>query len=127
MSISISSINLSGSNYSIEFDATKIISKRTVLRKGLHRYCENINKQAKTYAPVLTGALRKSGRVEDFTTAGELLYSRVVFGGADVGVPYALRREYENNLHPNTRFYLRRAVENNATVQAFMSAAGLED
>lgn len=58
--------------------------------------------RARQNAPIKTGALRKSGR----QTRVNLQWT-VTFGGGNV--PYARRREYENNLHPNTKYYLKRA------------------
>lgn len=67
--------------------------------------CNSILNQAQMLAPVLTGALRADGRVEevdDHTT-------QVVFG--DEKVPYARLRHYENRKHPQTLLYLQRAGE----------------
>lgn len=57
---------------------------------------------AQMYAPVLTGALRADGRV-----VKEPNSVTVRFGG--FSVPYARRRHYENNKHPDTKYYLERA------------------
>lgn len=73
------------------------------MRAGLAAMSRDILNMAKRNAPVQTGALRNSGHTE---TNGD---TQVVikFGGGKVR--YALRREYENRLHPGTRFYLKRA------------------
>lgn len=52
-------------------------------------------------APVLSGDLVKSGRVVKNATAS---YS-ATFGGDDVGVPYALKRNFENKKNPQTLHY----------------------
>lgn len=54
-------------------------------------------------APVLSGDLVESGRVEKNPSGGQ----STVFGGGDV--PYALRRHYENKKNPQTLHYLKRA------------------
>lgn len=55
-------------------------------------------------APVDKGDLVSSGRV---TGQGEKSVAK--FGGADVGVPYAKRRHYENKKNPQTLNYLKKA------------------
>ena len=57
---------------------------------------------AKMYAPYKTGELLRDGRVQK-----EQDSVKIIFGG--FSVPYARRRHYENNLHPNTKYYLERA------------------
>jgi len=61
--------------------------------------------RATMLAPVLTGALVNDGRVEKNPEGGR----SVVFGSNSV--PYARRRHFENNLHPQTLYYLQRAGE----------------
>src|SRR5690606_22555365 len=56
-------------------------------------------------APVLSGDLKDSGRV---VKNGVASYS-AVFGGANVGVPYARRREFENYKNPHTKHYSKRS------------------
>lgn len=63
----------------------------------------DILKMARQNAPVLTGALRNSGRFQQLST----VKWRITFGNARV--PYARIREYVNRLHPNTVRYLQRA------------------
>ena len=67
-----------------------------IMRKGLAQ-------QAVLNAPKKNRVLINSGRFK--MDSG--LKGKVTFGGGDV--PYAKRREYENKLHPSTRFYLKRA------------------
>lgn len=65
--------------------------------------------QAQRKAPVDTGALVNSIRMSK-TSDNEVV---VLAGGTASGynVPYARFREYNNNLHPNTRFYMKNALE----------------
>lgn len=72
------------------------------INEALSKMGYSILNRAKMYAPVLTGALVRDGRVIE--SDGSVI---VAFGG--LNVPYARRRHYENNLHPDTRRYLERA------------------
>lgn len=54
-------------------------------------------------APFWTGALVESLAV---VKVGDAHYQIVA------GVPYAMRRNFENNLHPQTLHYIERGVEN---------------
>ena len=63
---------------------------------------ESVKNRAELFAPVLTGALRDNGDVK----LGNL---NVVIGFGGLEVPYARRRHYENNKHPQTKRYLERA------------------
>lgn len=74
-----------------------------IMRKGLARMLSDIHQQAVLNAPKKSRVLINSGRLK--MESG--LKGKVTFGGGDV--PYAKRREYENKLHPSTRFYLKRA------------------
>lgn len=76
-------------------------------RTMVKRIASSVNIQAKANAPVLTGALRNSGRI---SANGDYSYN-VKFGGSPTGVYYARRRHYENNLHPGTKYYLSRAAQ----------------
>lgn len=86
---------------------------RTNFRKGMVKMGFAMQNQAKLNAPVLTSALRNSIRVDD--TQSDAVYIRA---GGQVGrfnVPYAARREFENNLHPSTRYYMTRAYNSVVT------------
>lgn len=72
------------------------------IQEALAKVGQAILNRAQMYAPVKTGALRADGRV----LRGQDSVS-VIFGG--FSVPYARRRHYENNLHPETLRYLERA------------------
>lgn len=73
------------------------------LNEGGVRMMTDILKMARQNAPVLTGALRNSGRFQQLST----VKWRITFGNSRV--PYARIREYSNRLHPNTVRYLQRA------------------
>lgn len=72
------------------------------INNALLKMGASILNRAKMYAPVDTGALVADGRIVRHDGSVS-----VVFGG--FSVPYARRRHYENNLHPNTKYYLERA------------------
>jgi hypothetical protein len=73
------------------------------LNKGGVKMMTDILKMARQNAPVLTGALRNSGRFQQLST----VKWRITFGNSRV--PYASIREHMNRLHPNTVRYLQRA------------------
>jgi hypothetical protein len=63
----------------------------------------DVHRRAIMLAPVETGALRNSGRVERLSLAAY----RIIFGSDRV--PYARRRHFENFKNPQTVRYLYRA------------------
>ena len=68
----------------------------------------DIHRQASLLAPVLSGNLVASGRIEKVTGGYE-----VAFGGSSgFNVPYAKRRHFENKKSPQTLRYLERAGDN---------------
>ena len=73
------------------------------LNEGGVKMMTDILKMARQNAPVLTGALRNSGRFQQLST----VKWRITFGNGRV--PYARIREHVNRLHPNTVRYLQRA------------------
>lgn len=81
--------------------ARKLSTKQ--LNEGGVKMMTDILKMARQNAPVLTGALRNSGRFQQLST----VKWRITFGNARV--PYARIREHVNRLHPNTVRYLQRA------------------
>lgn len=89
----------------VKFISTKdkaLQVETAVLEDALSRMGHRILNLAKMYAPVDSGDLVADGRLDQ--DGAEVTIS---FGG--LSVPYARRRHYENNLHPNTKFYLERA------------------
>lgn len=89
------------SNYVFKFDDSVFPRGKQNLNVGLTRMATDIHSQAVMRSPKLTRALANSGR---FHRTGPFSYE-VVFGGPRV--PYARVREYFNNAHPWTRFYLK--------------------
>lgn len=91
-------------NYRLQLSAdwTRKLSTQQ-LNKGGVRMMTDILKMARQNAPVLTGALRNSGRFQQLST----VKWRITFGNSRV--PYACIRERTNRLHPNKVRYLLRA------------------
>ena len=85
-------------------NSAKVLKEETdKINNALAKMGTSILNRAQMYAPVLTGALRADGRV-----LKESPFSITVrFGG--YSVPYARLRHYENNKHPDTKYYLERA------------------
>lgn len=65
----------------------------------------DIDRRAKTLAPVDTGALANSGKIK---RNGEADYT-LTFGSGKV--PYARKRYYENEKNPQTKGYLGKAAD----------------
>lgn len=86
--------------------AQYVASETKKLNDATNKMCNSIISLAQILAPVDTGDLRASGRVEPLENG-----SSAVFGGASVDVPYARRRHYENRKNPQTLRYLERAGE----------------
>lgn len=72
------------------------------MNMALRSMSEGILNDAKNIAPILTGALRQSGRLKVKKNEVD-----VIFGGGDV--PYAKIRHYVNHKNPQTLRYLERA------------------
>lgn len=67
----------------------------------LMKIATTVANTAKIAAPYLSGTLRKSIWIK----TNKLSQGSVVVGSP---VAYARRREFENNLHPNRRFYMKK-------------------
>ena len=93
----------------VKWDQSKIDAIRRNTMKGLLSMGYEIQRQAKDNAPWLSGDLSRSIRT---TTENDTVY--VVAGGSVNGktIAYARLREYENNAHPDKRYYMRRAFDN---------------
>lgn len=95
-----------GFTYRVKIDRTRILSLPVKqMEQGMTRMVTDLHSRATANAPIKTGALVNSGK---FRQVGDRQWT-VSFGGGRV--PYARLREYENRLHPGTRFYLKRATE----------------
>lgn len=87
--------------------AINLINEKAV--RGLFMMGFDIANQARRNAPWQTGALRNTIRVKDMNDGTVEVIAGGSYGGKKV--PYALRREYENNLHPEHRLYMTRAKD----------------
>lgn len=93
-------------HYYFKYNPGVVEGGKKALQAGLAKMANDIQSTAKQNAPVLTGRLINSSRVE---TKGSL--SVVV----SFNTPYAAIRERENRKHPGTVRYLQRAGQ---TIQA---------
>lgn len=75
------------------------------LYKGMLNLVTDIDTRSAQIAPVLTGALVNSRKIEDKGN-GEFELS---YGSSKV--PYARRRYYENRLHPDSTEWLEKAAD----------------
>lgn len=72
------------------------------MKLGILEMATDIHRRSKALAPVLTRALVNSGVIEPITDG-----YRIKYGSGKV--PYARRRHFENNKHPDTKGYLAKA------------------
>ena len=72
------------------------------IKDGLLEMATDIHRRATAFAPVLTSALRNSGRVEPILGGFAIRFG-------DSRVPYARRRHFENKKNPQTLGYLAKA------------------
>lgn len=79
-------------------------------QKGIEKLARDTLGEAAVNAPKKTGNLRKSGIARRTRNTKNGVAWQVKFGGTEK-VRYAKLREHSNNLHPATRFYLKRAAE----------------
>ncbi len=98
---------MSNANYTFKWNQAKLRSlKGSVIDRMINLGQKTAN-QAQRGAPVKTSALINSIR----STTDKKSHVYVVAGGSFNGynVPYARRREHENKLHPNKKYYMRNA------------------
>lgn len=99
-----------GNSFTFSWNQSTLKKLNANAMQRLIKLGTQINNKAKSGAPYLTGALVNSIRVD--TSEQDTVY--VLAGGKapnGAKVPYARRREYENNLHPNTRYYMKNAFQ----------------
>lgn len=93
---------------SFKFSNQALATMEKRIKEGMFQMGYDMANQARRNAPVLTGALRNSIRVEP---ENNVVYVKAGGNVAGYRIDYALKREYENRLHPDTRFYMKRAQE----------------
>lgn len=97
-------------SYSFKWNQSRIGQLRTDTRKAMVTAAIDVSNDAKRGAPVDTGALVNSIRV-DSTKNDQVL----VLAGGKVGgkkIAYAKFREYNNRKNPQTKFYMFKAFKN---------------
>lgn len=92
-----------------KWNNAKLSSLKRNTQQGLVMMANDMSNRAKANAPYDSGNLSRSIRIRRTGMADEI---EVVAGGSFAGkeIKYAARREYENNLHPSTRHYMKRAL-----------------
>ncbi len=95
-------------SFRIKWDNAAIndIERRTA--QGLIAMAADVATHARNRAPVLTGALKSSIRVDGSKLSSYVVYVRA--GGVG-GIKYARRREYENKAHPWTKHYMSNGLK----------------
>lgn len=98
-------------SYSLKWDQNKIKRLQANAINGLIAMGYAISNGAKDRAPYLTGNLIRSINLDVSEKNNGTVY--VVAGGAagSYAVPYARRREFENNKHPNKKYYMKNAFK----------------
>lgn len=81
-----------------------LASEAAVLKRTELAMASAMINRGRMLAPHLTGALKASGRV-----VADSKGTAAVFGGQEIGVPYARRRHFENRKNPQTLLYLQKA------------------
>lgn len=97
------------SSVELKWDEAKLAKIQKNIMVALIKLGEDTAYCAQTMAPVDSGALVTSIRSSQLNDSEVV----VLAGGKANGkyVPYARFREYHNNLHPSTRFYMRNALD----------------
>lgn len=95
------------SGHKFTWNRNKLNRTTTNTKKATLALAYAISNQAMRGAPVLTGALINSIRVTD--DANNIIYVKAGGSFSGKSVPYAKRREYENNLHPDKKYYMKKA------------------
>lgn len=100
---------MSSATVTFKIDQSKLNQIEQNIMVGVKKMGWAIANQAQRNAPVLTGALVNSIRVEDKNPTTVEVIAGGKYGGRDV--PYALIRENVNKAHPSTTHYLERAFD----------------
>lgn len=100
---------MAGSNVNFQWNQAALYDIRLGMTKGLLRMGNAVASQARANSPWLSGALSNSIRVT--ADRNDTVY--IIAGGKFKGkeVPYALVREFVNNLHPDKRLYMTKALK----------------
>lgn len=104
---------MSSASVTFKIDQSKIDQIEKNVMAGVKKMGWAIANQAQRNAPVLTGALVNSIRVEDKNPTTVEVIAGGSYGGRNV--PYAALREKVNRAHPNTTHYLERALKSVAS------------
>lgn len=95
------------SEYNFKWNQLVLGELRSMVTERMKGCALKTSNEAKKGAPVLTSTLQNSIRVVDVDSATEIVAAGGEMNGAEVA--YARIREYQNNLHPNKKYYMRNA------------------
>lgn len=95
--------------YSFKFNQARLKKLRRDVMARLIEMGNEIANKAKEKAPYDSGDLANSIRSTEPQDGVVWVIAGGVFNG--VNVPYAKRREYENNKNPHTKYYMRNAFQ----------------
>ena len=98
-------MSLVSSKITVRIDQTALGQVKSKVFKCMLPMAYDIASANRRHAPVLTGALVNSIRVEITNPGSEI---EVIAGGGRV--PYALRRNFENFAHPWTKHYMENGM-----------------
>lgn len=98
---------MSSATYTFKWNQARLNGLKTNVMARMLNLGFKTATEAQHGAPVMTSALINSIR----TTTDHKSTVYVLAGGSFAGknVPYARRREYDNNLHPNKKYYMKNA------------------
>lgn len=99
---------VSSVNISIKWDNGAISQIEKRLAQGLFAMGADVATHARNRAPVRYGMLKSTIRVDPYNTSPYVVFVRA---GGIGGVKYARRREFENNLHPETKHYMSNGLK----------------
>lgn len=99
----------SGATYSFKFNTAKISQLKTNVNAALTVMTKDIESQAHRNAPHDSGDLKRTLRTGKEDNNVHFVAAGGTFSG--IMVPYAKRREYENNKNPQTKHYMKNAFE----------------
>lgn len=89
--------------------ADKLVN--AMMKAGLNELGNDVKRRAIVLAPVLTTTLRQSAK-SDVSSAGEIVT-------VSFNTPYANRRHWENNLHPETKHYLTNSLKSIKSINKY--------
>lgn len=97
-------------NASFKWNNSAVNDLQSRFWQGMVAMSYDIANHSRSHSPVLTGNLKASVRVQETNNDNRI---EVVAGGitGGVNVPYARRRNFENEAHPSTTHYMEKGLD----------------